>query len=41
MVLAKGFWIGTLYKLDVTTQFMGSGNVVSMERGKSMTSLNT
>jgi hypothetical protein len=28
MVLARGVWLGTLYKLDVTTQVMGSSNAV-------------
>ena len=34
MVLAKGVWLGTLYKLDVATQVMGNGNVTSMENDK-------
>ena len=34
MVLAKGVWLETLYKLDVATQVMGNGNVTSMENDK-------
>jgi hypothetical protein len=32
MVLAKGVWLRTLYKLDVVSQVRGSGNVVPKKR---------
>ena len=39
MVLAKVVRLGALYKLDVTTQVMGSGSATSTKGTKSMTKL--
>jgi hypothetical protein len=39
MVLAKCVQLGALYKLDVTSQVMGSSSASSTEGTKSMTSL--
>ena len=39
MVLAKVVRLGALYKLDATTQVMGSGSATSTKGTKSMTKL--